>query len=189
MRQLVKKKENSEFKPVKFRLKFDLVSYPVRAEGLVSMINIKAFKWNFSSLCLNSLYVSFFCFCFFVLSVFIHTGDCRFRIDSISELSTISLTYIFFSFIFPLFVDSFTPLYSYSSLSYSLFYHSYRASLTVSARKFDPYYVLTNSGLVPNSYLFLRVSRHDVIVNGLSLSIKTLVRSEINVHSAMVPMA
>ena len=26
--------ENSEFKPVKHRLKIDLVSYPVRAEGL-----------------------------------------------------------------------------------------------------------------------------------------------------------
>ncbi len=31
-------KENSEFKPVKLRLKIDLVSYPVRAEGLVIMI-------------------------------------------------------------------------------------------------------------------------------------------------------
>ena len=30
-------KENSEFKPVKLRLKIDLVSYPVRAEGLVNM--------------------------------------------------------------------------------------------------------------------------------------------------------
>ena len=29
--------ENSEFKPVKFRLKMDLVSYPARAEGLVNM--------------------------------------------------------------------------------------------------------------------------------------------------------
>ena len=27
-------KENSEFKPVKVRLKIDLVSYPARAEGL-----------------------------------------------------------------------------------------------------------------------------------------------------------
>ena len=27
-------KENSEFKPVKLRLKINLVSYPVRAEGL-----------------------------------------------------------------------------------------------------------------------------------------------------------
>ena len=42
MRQLVYLKENSEFKPVKLRLKIDpvsykkndLVSYPVRAEGL-----------------------------------------------------------------------------------------------------------------------------------------------------------
>ena len=31
-------KENSEFKPVKLRLKFDLVSNPARAEGLVNMI-------------------------------------------------------------------------------------------------------------------------------------------------------
>ena len=37
VRQLVKEKENSEFKPVKLRLKFDLVSYPARAEGLVNM--------------------------------------------------------------------------------------------------------------------------------------------------------
>ena len=31
-------KENSEFKPVKRRLKIDLVSYPAQAEGLVNMI-------------------------------------------------------------------------------------------------------------------------------------------------------
>ena len=37
MRQLVEEKENSEFKPVKLRLKIDLVSYPSRAEGLVNM--------------------------------------------------------------------------------------------------------------------------------------------------------
>ena len=30
----------SEFKPVKLRLKIDLVSYPARAEGLVNMIII-----------------------------------------------------------------------------------------------------------------------------------------------------
>ena len=36
VRQLVQEKENSEFKPVKFRLKIDLVSYPARAEGLVN---------------------------------------------------------------------------------------------------------------------------------------------------------
>ena len=29
--------ENSEFKPVKLRLKADLVSYPTRAEGLINM--------------------------------------------------------------------------------------------------------------------------------------------------------
>ena len=34
MRQLVQEKENSEFKPVKLRLKIDLVSYPARAEGM-----------------------------------------------------------------------------------------------------------------------------------------------------------
>ena len=35
--------ENSEFKPVKLRLKIDLVSYPARAEGLVNM-DITIFK-------------------------------------------------------------------------------------------------------------------------------------------------
>ena len=35
VRQLVQEKENSEFKPVKLRLKkIDFVSYPARAEGL-----------------------------------------------------------------------------------------------------------------------------------------------------------
>ena len=34
VRLLVQGKENSEFKPVKLRLKIDLVSYPARAEGL-----------------------------------------------------------------------------------------------------------------------------------------------------------
>ena len=34
VRQLVQEKENSKFKPVKLRLKIDLVSYPARAEGL-----------------------------------------------------------------------------------------------------------------------------------------------------------
>ena len=38
MRHLVQEKENSEFKPVKLRLKIDLVSYPTRAEGLVNII-------------------------------------------------------------------------------------------------------------------------------------------------------
>ena len=32
--QLVKEKENSEFKSVKLSLKIDLVSYPARVEGL-----------------------------------------------------------------------------------------------------------------------------------------------------------
>ena len=31
---ILPQKENSDFKPVKFRLKIDLVSYPARAEGL-----------------------------------------------------------------------------------------------------------------------------------------------------------
>ena len=35
--QLLSEKENSEFKPVKLRLKIDLVSYPARAKGLVNM--------------------------------------------------------------------------------------------------------------------------------------------------------
>ena len=38
--QLVYEKENSEFKPVKLRLKIDLVSYPARAEGLVNRITL-----------------------------------------------------------------------------------------------------------------------------------------------------
>ena len=38
MRHLVPEKENSEFKPVKLRLKIDLVSYPDRSEGLVNMV-------------------------------------------------------------------------------------------------------------------------------------------------------
>ena len=33
MRQLVKEKENSEFRPIKLRLKIDIVSYPAQAEG------------------------------------------------------------------------------------------------------------------------------------------------------------
>ena len=37
MGQLVLEKENSEFKRVKLRLKFDIVSYLARAEGLVNM--------------------------------------------------------------------------------------------------------------------------------------------------------
>ena len=41
VRQLVQEKENSEFKPVKLRLKMDLVSYPARTEGLVNRINLQ----------------------------------------------------------------------------------------------------------------------------------------------------
>ena len=40
VRRLVKKKENSEFKPVKLRFKIDLMSYPARVEGLVNMIMV-----------------------------------------------------------------------------------------------------------------------------------------------------
>ena len=43
-RQLVLEKEDSEFKPVKLRLKIDLVSYPARVEGLVNRINQKLQK-------------------------------------------------------------------------------------------------------------------------------------------------
>ena len=38
---------NSEFKPVKLHLKIDLVSYPTRAEGLVTMITL---FWRFCAL-------------------------------------------------------------------------------------------------------------------------------------------
>ncbi len=34
VRQLFQEKKNSEFKPVRLRLKIDLVSYPARVEGL-----------------------------------------------------------------------------------------------------------------------------------------------------------
>ena len=44
---LFKEKENSEFKPVKVRLKIDLVSYPARAKGLVNMV-----KWFQVLLCI-----------------------------------------------------------------------------------------------------------------------------------------
>ena len=40
VRPLVMKKENSEIKPVKLRLKIDLVSYPARVDGLVNRIII-----------------------------------------------------------------------------------------------------------------------------------------------------
>ena len=43
MRRLVWEKENSEFKPVKLRLKIDLVSYPARAEGLVNRASMVLF--------------------------------------------------------------------------------------------------------------------------------------------------
>ena len=42
--QLVQEKENSEFEPVKLRLKIDLVSYPARAEGLVNMNRFSDFR-------------------------------------------------------------------------------------------------------------------------------------------------
>ena len=37
VRQLILEKENSEFKPVKVRLKINLVPYTARAEGLVNI--------------------------------------------------------------------------------------------------------------------------------------------------------
>ena len=43
MRQLVYEKENTELKPVKLRLKIDLVSYPAPAEVLVNRIKIIIF--------------------------------------------------------------------------------------------------------------------------------------------------
>ena len=51
VRQLVLEKEKSEFKPVKLRLKIDLVSYPVRAEALVNM---------FLSSCLSIIFSPFY---------------------------------------------------------------------------------------------------------------------------------
>ena len=44
MGQLVSEKEKSEFKPVKLRLKIELVSYPARAEGLVNMNEARHFQ-------------------------------------------------------------------------------------------------------------------------------------------------
>ncbi len=44
VRQLVEEQKNFEFKPVKLRLKIDLVSYPSRVEGLVNMIIFAYFK-------------------------------------------------------------------------------------------------------------------------------------------------
>ncbi len=41
VRQLVLEKEKSDFKPVKLRLEIDLVSHPVRAEGLVNMGTVR----------------------------------------------------------------------------------------------------------------------------------------------------
>ena len=55
MRQLVKEKENSEFKPVKLRLKIDLVSYPARAEGLVNMGILVLHIFNSMEACLRPL--------------------------------------------------------------------------------------------------------------------------------------
>ena len=44
VRKLVSEKDNSEFKPVKLRLKIDLVLYPARAEGSVNMINSLVYR-------------------------------------------------------------------------------------------------------------------------------------------------
>ena len=51
VRQLVQEKENSEFKPVKLRLKTDLVSYPARAEGLVNSTRGAPFTGLYKSSC------------------------------------------------------------------------------------------------------------------------------------------
>ena len=58
MRQLVLEKENSELKPVKLRLKIDLVSYPARAEGLVNRIksSIVSLPIQESYIMINSKY-------------------------------------------------------------------------------------------------------------------------------------
>ena len=42
---LAMKKENSKLKPVKLRLKIDLVSYPARAEGLGKYGCLKLFNY------------------------------------------------------------------------------------------------------------------------------------------------
>ena len=67
MRQLVWEKENCELKPVKPRLKIDLVSYPARAEGLVNMIFIRSIYLSDSVFIFLSnpvyFYLSLFCLC------------------------------------------------------------------------------------------------------------------------------
>ena len=55
MRQLVKEKENSEFKPVKLRLKLGLVLYPARAEGLGKYDNVGKHLVNKLPLTVNFL--------------------------------------------------------------------------------------------------------------------------------------
>ena len=47
MRQLVWEKEISELKPVKLRVKINLVSYPARAEGLVNMRKLISIWYGF----------------------------------------------------------------------------------------------------------------------------------------------
>ena len=49
VKQQVKVKDNSEFKPVKLCLKIDLVSYPHQAEGLVNMIRILDIIWLYAN--------------------------------------------------------------------------------------------------------------------------------------------
>ena len=46
VRQLVNENENSEFQSVNIRLKIDLVSYPVRVEGLVNMDYVDRFLFK-----------------------------------------------------------------------------------------------------------------------------------------------
>ena len=52
VRQLVGEKENSEFRPVKLRLKIDLVSYPARAEGLVNRMAIYIYIYIYIYVCM-----------------------------------------------------------------------------------------------------------------------------------------
>ena len=45
VKQQVYEKENSEFKPMKLRLKIDLVSYPSRVEGVGKYVIVSYSVW------------------------------------------------------------------------------------------------------------------------------------------------
>ena len=49
VRELVKEKENIEFKPVKLRLKIDLVSYPARVEGFGKYVCIYIYMYVYKN--------------------------------------------------------------------------------------------------------------------------------------------